>query len=160
MTLTFIEECNLSLNTVLDCKMYNQITVGNVTLPKAVLSTVKIFAVYRWRGLFVRQMAGRWRLPRECLSKSLCSCQYSKVESSILARLERFDFLSPDQFSELTFLLTFSATVLWNWCFWKEWVLGTEGWGRFKPRLKNQSWDYFYIKLDMFEVQNHHELKS
>ena len=26
----------------------------------------------------------------------------------------------------------------------------TEGWGRFKPRLKNQSWDYFYIKLDMF----------
>ena len=25
---------------------YNQIAVGNVTLPKAVLSTVKIFAVY------------------------------------------------------------------------------------------------------------------
>ena len=26
--------------------MHSQITVGNVTLPKAVLSTVKIFAVY------------------------------------------------------------------------------------------------------------------
>ena len=46
MTLTDIEEHSLSLNTVLDCTMYNQITVGNVTLPKAALSTFKIFAVH------------------------------------------------------------------------------------------------------------------
>ena len=31
---------------VLGGNMHSQITVGNVTLPKAVLSTVKIFAVY------------------------------------------------------------------------------------------------------------------
>ena len=46
MTLTDIEEYSLRLDTVLDCTMYNQITVGIVTLPKAVLSTVKVFAVY------------------------------------------------------------------------------------------------------------------
>ena len=45
MTITDIEEYSLRSNTVLDCTMYNQITVGNVTLPKAVLSTVKIFVV-------------------------------------------------------------------------------------------------------------------
>ena len=45
MTLADIEEYILRLNTVLDCTMCNQITVGNITLPKAVLSTVKIFAV-------------------------------------------------------------------------------------------------------------------
>ena len=38
MTLTDIEEYSLRLNNVLDCTIYNQITVGNVTLPKAVLS--------------------------------------------------------------------------------------------------------------------------
>ena len=41
-----IEEYSLRLNNVLDCAIYNQITVGNVTLTKAVLGTVKIFAVY------------------------------------------------------------------------------------------------------------------
>ena len=46
MTLTDIEEYSLRLDNVLDCAIYNQITVGNVTLPKAVLSTVKIFAVH------------------------------------------------------------------------------------------------------------------
>ena len=46
MTLINIEEYSLRSNAVLECNMYNQITVGNVTLPKAVLSTVKIFAVY------------------------------------------------------------------------------------------------------------------
>ena len=45
MTLTDIEEYSLRLDNVLDCAIYNKITVGNVTLPKAVLSTVKIFAV-------------------------------------------------------------------------------------------------------------------
>ena len=45
MTLIDIEEYSLRLDNVLDCSIYNQITVGNVTLPKAVLSTVRIFAV-------------------------------------------------------------------------------------------------------------------
>ena len=36
----------------------------------------------------------------------------------------------------------------------------TEGWGRFKPRLKNQSRNYFYIKLGIFELWNDHKLKS
>ena len=45
MTLTVIEEYSLRLTTVLVFTMYNQITVGNVTLPKAVNSTVKMFAV-------------------------------------------------------------------------------------------------------------------
>ena len=31
---------------ILGCNMYSQITVAHVTLPKAVLNTVKIFAVY------------------------------------------------------------------------------------------------------------------
>ena len=31
----------------LGCNMYSQITVAHVTLPKAVLNTVKIFAVYK-----------------------------------------------------------------------------------------------------------------
>ena len=46
MTLTDIEEYSLRLDTVLDCIIYNQIIVGNVTLPKPILSTVKIFAVW------------------------------------------------------------------------------------------------------------------
>ena len=58
MTLTDIEEYSLRLNNVLDCTIYNQITVGNVTLPEAVLSTVKIFAVY-------------WELSNEVLYASL-----------------------------------------------------------------------------------------
>ena len=45
MKLTDIEENSLRLDTVLDCAMYNQIAVGNTTLPKAVLSMVKIFSV-------------------------------------------------------------------------------------------------------------------
>ena len=45
MTLADIEEYSLRLNTVLDCTMYNQKTVGNLILPKAVLSAVKVFAV-------------------------------------------------------------------------------------------------------------------
>ena len=48
MTLTYIEEYSLRLNNVLDCIIYNQITVRNVRLPKAVLSTVKIFAVQEY----------------------------------------------------------------------------------------------------------------
>ena len=31
---------------ILGCNIYSQITVAHVTLPKAVLNTVKIFAVY------------------------------------------------------------------------------------------------------------------
>ena len=46
MMLTDIKEYSLRLNIVLDCTMNNHITAGKATLPKAVLSTVKIFAVY------------------------------------------------------------------------------------------------------------------
>ena len=46
MTLNDIEEYSLRSIAVLGGNMHSQITVGNVTLPKAVLSTVKIFAVY------------------------------------------------------------------------------------------------------------------
>ena len=45
MTLNDIEEYSLRSIAVLGGNMHSQITVGNVTLPKAVLSTVKIFAV-------------------------------------------------------------------------------------------------------------------
>ena len=47
MALSGIEEYSLSSIPVLGCNMHSQITVGNVTLPKAVLSTVKIFAMYK-----------------------------------------------------------------------------------------------------------------
>ena len=47
MTLSDIEEYSLRSIAVLGGNMHSQITVGNVTLPKAVLSTVKIFAVCR-----------------------------------------------------------------------------------------------------------------
>ena len=46
MILSDIEEYSLRSITVLGGNMHSQITMGNVTLPKAVLSTVKIFAVY------------------------------------------------------------------------------------------------------------------
>ena len=32
--------------TILGCNVYSKITVAHITLPKAVLNTVKIFAVY------------------------------------------------------------------------------------------------------------------
>ena len=46
MILTDIEEYSLRLNTILGCTMYNQITVGNVTLPKAVQHAIKNMAHY------------------------------------------------------------------------------------------------------------------
>ena len=46
MTPNDIEEYSLRSIAVLGCNMNSQITGGNVTLPEAVLSTVKIFAVY------------------------------------------------------------------------------------------------------------------
>ena len=45
MTLSDIEEYSLRSIAVLGCNMHSYVTVGNLTLPKAVLSTVKIFAV-------------------------------------------------------------------------------------------------------------------
>ena len=45
MTLSDIKEYSLGSITVLGCNMHSKIIVGNLTLPKAVLSTVKIFAV-------------------------------------------------------------------------------------------------------------------
>ena len=44
MTLSDTEEYSLRSIAVLGCDIHSQITVGNVTLPRAVLSTVKIFA--------------------------------------------------------------------------------------------------------------------
>ena len=41
-----IEEYNLRSIAIKGCNIYNQVTVAHVILPKAVLSTVKIFAVY------------------------------------------------------------------------------------------------------------------
>ena len=46
MTLSDIEEYSLTSIAVGGGNMQSQSTVGNVTLPKAVLSIVKIFAVY------------------------------------------------------------------------------------------------------------------
>ena len=46
MIFTNIDEYNLILIAVLGCNVYGKITVANVKLPKAVLSSVKIFAVY------------------------------------------------------------------------------------------------------------------
>ena len=46
MTFSDIEECSLRLIAILGGIMHSKIAVGNVTLPKAVLSTDKIFAVY------------------------------------------------------------------------------------------------------------------
>ena len=45
MSLSDIEKYSLRSIAVLGGKMHSQITVGNVTLPKAVLSTAKILAV-------------------------------------------------------------------------------------------------------------------
>ena len=46
MTLNDIKEYSLISISFLGGNMHSQITVGNVTLPKAVQNTVKIFAVY------------------------------------------------------------------------------------------------------------------
>ena len=46
ITFTDIEEYNMRSIAILDCNTHSQITVAHVTLPKAVPSTVKIFAVY------------------------------------------------------------------------------------------------------------------
>ena len=40
------EEYSLRSIAILGCNIYSQIAVAHVTLPKAVLSTVEIFAVY------------------------------------------------------------------------------------------------------------------
>ena len=47
MTLSHIEEYSFRSISVFGCKMHSQITVENVTQLKAVLTTVKIFAVYK-----------------------------------------------------------------------------------------------------------------
>ena len=46
MTFTDIEEYNMRSIAISGCHIYSQITVAHVTLPKAVLNKVKIFAVY------------------------------------------------------------------------------------------------------------------
>ena len=47
MTFNYTEEYGLRSIAILGCNICSQITVAHVTLPKALLSTVKIFAVYR-----------------------------------------------------------------------------------------------------------------
>ena len=45
MTFNDTEEYSLRSIAILGCNIWSQITVAHVTLPKAVLSTVKIFTV-------------------------------------------------------------------------------------------------------------------
>ena len=45
MIFTDIEEYNMRPMATLGYNIYSQITVAHITLPKAVLNTVKIFAV-------------------------------------------------------------------------------------------------------------------
>ena len=45
MTFTNIEEYNMRSIAILGFNIHSQITVAHVTLPKAVLNTVKIFTV-------------------------------------------------------------------------------------------------------------------
>ena len=51
MTFTDIEEFSMRSIAILGCKVYSQIIVAHVTLPKAVLNTFKIFAVYMTKEL-------------------------------------------------------------------------------------------------------------
>ena len=53
MTFSDIEEHSLRLIAILGCNIYSQITLAHVTLPKAVLSTVKIFAVLILVGIMI-----------------------------------------------------------------------------------------------------------
>ena len=46
ITFNYTKEYSLKSIAILGCDICSQITVAHVTLPKAVLSTVKIFAVY------------------------------------------------------------------------------------------------------------------
>ena len=52
MTFNDTEEYSLRSIAILACNIYSQIIVAYVTLPKAVLSTVEIFAVYK--GIMIR----------------------------------------------------------------------------------------------------------
>ena len=47
MKLNDTEEYNLRSIAILGCNVFSQITVAHVTLPKAVLSTVKTFGVWQ-----------------------------------------------------------------------------------------------------------------
>ena len=51
MTFSEIEEYNMISIAILGCNISSKITVALVTLPKAVLGTVKIFAVYPKLGV-------------------------------------------------------------------------------------------------------------
>ena len=54
MTLSHTEEYSLRSIAILGYDICSQIIVAHVTLPKAVLSTVKIFVVYRKPAIIVR----------------------------------------------------------------------------------------------------------
>ena len=51
MTFTDIEEFSMRSIVILCCKIYSQIIVAHVTLPKGELNTFKIFAVYMTKEL-------------------------------------------------------------------------------------------------------------
>ena len=53
----------------LGCYMDSQIIVAHITLPKAVLNTVKIFAVYKYQTLFRKSIS--WKGNLEKLSQKL-----------------------------------------------------------------------------------------
>ena len=53
MTFNDIEEYSLRLIAILGCNIYSQITLAHVALPKALLSTVKIFAVLILVGIMI-----------------------------------------------------------------------------------------------------------
>ena len=53
MIFTDIKEYNLRSIADLGCNMYSQITMAHVTLSKALLNIVKIFAVYIKRDEFI-----------------------------------------------------------------------------------------------------------
>ena len=56
MTFTDIEDYNMRSIANLGCNMYSQITVARVTLPKAVLNTVKTFAVHLYTSSFPKDI--------------------------------------------------------------------------------------------------------
>ena len=76
MTVTDFEEYSLRLSAMFGCNMCSQITVGNVTLPKAVLSTVKIFAVQAASRCYKRN-------PSTADSVTLRSFQSKKASTSL-----------------------------------------------------------------------------
>ena len=67
MTFNDTEEYSLRSIAILGCNIYSQIAVAHVTLLKAVLSTVKIFAVYEFVNISFQTFCFNWPLSLPCL---------------------------------------------------------------------------------------------